>query len=52
MFAIFLKDHGNSNIIFIFYLIFMFKESLNLIKVILAYILTQEYVGQTLKTKG
>ena len=30
----------------------MFKESLNLIKVILAYILTQAYVGKTLKTEG
>jgi len=30
----------------------MFKESLNLIKFILAYILTQEYVGKTLKTEG
>ena len=30
----------------------MFKESLNLIKIILAYILTQEYEGKTLKTEG
>jgi len=48
----FLKDHGNSKIIFTFYLIFTFKESLKLLKVILAYILTQECVGKTLKQRA
>jgi hypothetical protein len=37
---------GNQKSHLIFYLIFMFKESLNIIKIILSYILTQEYVGK------
>jgi hypothetical protein len=35
-----------------FYLIFMFKESLNLIKDVLAYILTQEYVWRLQKPRA